>query len=215
MRRLPPAGVLLPLVLAIALMPVVEHLAFASNDDPAARASATCSDYSNQRDAQLKRDTRDADGDGIYCESLPCPCLEPGRAGGGGGGSRKGDDPRGCRLVRRPVRVRFDDDRWPHIADHIRDAQRLRDQRGRLRFRRVFHIDRAGADENRRQSLQGILTRKGFDRDEYPPAVAREGGKGAHVRYVRSGENRSAGSFMGHELEGFCSKQRFQMLAVR
>jgi hypothetical protein len=112
MRRLPPAGVLLPLVLAIALMPVVEHLAFASNDDPAARASATCSDYSNQRDAQLKRDTRDADGDGIYCESLPCPCLEPGRAGGGGGGSRKGDDPRGCRLVRRPVRVRFDDDRW-------------------------------------------------------------------------------------------------------
>ena len=23
-------------------------------------------------------DTRDADGDGIYCEALPCPCLKPG-----------------------------------------------------------------------------------------------------------------------------------------
>jgi hypothetical protein len=42
---------------------------------PTGRASATCSDYSNQRDAQLNKDTRDADGDGIYCESLPCPCL--------------------------------------------------------------------------------------------------------------------------------------------
>jgi hypothetical protein len=43
-----------------------------------AKASRTCSDYSNQREAQLRADTRDPDGDGIYCESLPCPCLKPG-----------------------------------------------------------------------------------------------------------------------------------------
>jgi hypothetical protein len=42
---------------------------------PVARAAATCSDYSNQADAQRAADTRDADGDGIYCEALPCPCL--------------------------------------------------------------------------------------------------------------------------------------------
>jgi endonuclease YncB( thermonuclease family) len=53
---------------------------------PDAQSSATCSDYSNQRQAQLRKDTRDADGDGIYCESLPCPCLRPG--GGGDGGTR-------------------------------------------------------------------------------------------------------------------------------
>ena len=47
------------------------------------------------------------------------------------------------------------------------------------------------------RALQGIPTRSGFDRDEYPPAVAREGGKGAHVRYVRSSENRSAGPTWG------------------
>ena len=48
-------------------------------------AAATCSDYSNQADAQRAMDTRDADGDGVYCESLPCPCLKPGDSGGGGG----------------------------------------------------------------------------------------------------------------------------------
>ena len=45
-------------------------------------AAATCADYSNQADAQRAADTRDADGDGIYCESLPCPCLKPGESGG-------------------------------------------------------------------------------------------------------------------------------------
>ena len=33
---------------------------------------------SNQAAAQHAHNTRDADHDGIYCESLPCPCLKPG-----------------------------------------------------------------------------------------------------------------------------------------
>src|SRR4051812_49086752 len=41
----------------------------------------TCADYPNQAAAQVAHDTRDADGDGIYCESLPCPCLKPGAPG--------------------------------------------------------------------------------------------------------------------------------------
>ena len=41
-------------------------------------SAATCDEYSNQADAQRAKDTRDADGDGIYCEDLPCPCLMPG-----------------------------------------------------------------------------------------------------------------------------------------
>jgi hypothetical protein len=52
---------------------------------PEVEASATCDDYSNQRTAQLRKDTRDQDGDGIDGEDLPCPCLKPGRGGGGGG----------------------------------------------------------------------------------------------------------------------------------
>ena len=51
---------------------------------PATASAATCSDYSNQAQAQRAKDTRDADHDGIYCESLPCPCLKPGRPSAGG-----------------------------------------------------------------------------------------------------------------------------------
>src|SRR3978361_1883966 len=45
---------------------------------PGVATAATCADYPNQAAAQRAADTRDADGDGIYCESLPCPCLKPG-----------------------------------------------------------------------------------------------------------------------------------------
>ena len=47
--------------------------------DVGAKAASTCSDYSTQADAQRAADTRDPDGDGVYCESFPCPCLRPGQ----------------------------------------------------------------------------------------------------------------------------------------
>ena len=52
----------------------------AASSDPVARASAVCADHPNQASAQRAKDTRDADGDGIYCEALSCPCLKPGAA---------------------------------------------------------------------------------------------------------------------------------------
>jgi hypothetical protein len=54
----------------------------------------TCADYPNQAAAQRAADTRDADGDGIYCESLPCPCLRPGKNGSGGSGRGPARRPR-------------------------------------------------------------------------------------------------------------------------
>jgi len=45
---------------------------------PSSASAATCSSYRTQAEAQRAADTRDSDGDGIYCESLPCPCLKPG-----------------------------------------------------------------------------------------------------------------------------------------
>jgi hypothetical protein len=63
--------------LAVAL--VVFAAPSAAIATPPARASATCSDYPNQAAAQRAADTRDPDGDGVYCEDLPCPCLKPGR----------------------------------------------------------------------------------------------------------------------------------------
>jgi len=43
----------------------------AASADPAARALATCSDYDNQAAAQRAADTRDPDGDGVYCVISP------------------------------------------------------------------------------------------------------------------------------------------------
>jgi hypothetical protein len=40
-------------------------------DAPVAHAAATCSDYPNQKAAQEAADTRDGDGDGIYCVISP------------------------------------------------------------------------------------------------------------------------------------------------
>ena len=47
---------------------------------PIAHPAAVCADFANQAAAQRAHNTRDADGDGIFCETLPCPCLKPGAA---------------------------------------------------------------------------------------------------------------------------------------
>jgi hypothetical protein len=45
---------------------------------PSSAQGAVCADLPNQAAAQRAHNTRDDDHDGIYCESLPCPCLKPG-----------------------------------------------------------------------------------------------------------------------------------------
>jgi hypothetical protein len=125
-----------------------------------------------------------------------------------------------CRRRRRPVRIRLSSRRWPHIADHIRDVQRTR------RWPRVWHIDRRGADENREQSIEhweqtrgrrfSEAERRGKDRDEVPPAIAREGGRWrgryADVRLVDSHENRSAGAYLGNRLGSWCNGEQFVLV---
>lgn len=74
--------------LRIVLLPTVLLLGASAGFAPTPAAAATCSDYSNQAEAQRAADTIDADGDGKYCESLPCPCSSA-KGGGGGGGSTK------------------------------------------------------------------------------------------------------------------------------
>jgi hypothetical protein len=80
---------------ALAVALVVAGVATAGAK-PDVHASATCSDYSTQQAAQNAADTRDADGDGIYCEDLPCPCSPEWHAqhGGGGGGSAPSPAPK-------------------------------------------------------------------------------------------------------------------------
>jgi hypothetical protein len=89
-----------------------------------------------------------------------------------------------------------------HILDHAFDARRQGHPR-------VLRIRRYEGPANRRASLRGIPTKRGYDRDEYPPAMSDEGGKGADVRYVLSAENRSAGSVMRFQLAPYCNEQKF------
>ena len=184
---------------------------------PDARMAATCSQYSNQADAQRAKDTRDADGDGVYCESLPCPCAGPGTSAPRRTTTVRRKS-RSCSLPRRVQSVRFSASKYPNILQHTVDARR----KG---WPNTLVLNRPGADARRERLLEDIPTRRGYDRDEYPPAVGRGRPNGdlrslvrgidprgwlADVEYVPSSENRSHGSSLGSKLRRFCNGTRFR-----
>lgn len=59
-------------LLVLALSPVFAAAAFGFSAAPA--SAAVCASYANQQAAQDAKDTLDGDGDGIFCEAIPCPC---------------------------------------------------------------------------------------------------------------------------------------------
>src|SRR5262249_1086176 len=84
----------------------------------------------------------------------------------------------------------------PEAAGHVEAAQ----AKGSAV---VLTIDRTGTKGRRRDSLRGIATAAGKDRDEYPPAMFKEGGLGASVTLIDSSDNRSAGAAMGAALRQY------------
>jgi hypothetical protein len=158
---------------------------------PVARASAVCADFPNQAAAQRAHDTRDADGDGIYCESLPCPCSS----------AKSGGTP-SCKRTSRVLGLVFSARKYPDIRRHTNAAIR----RG---WPRVLTLHRAGAGGRRTIGIESLPTRPGYDRDEYPPALARRHSK-TDVAYVPSHENRSHGAALGDYLRGYCDGTRFK-----
>jgi hypothetical protein len=106
-----------------------------------------------------------------------------------------------------PHIVIIDASRYPESADHIDDAQGGRSYRGDEstayeKFQPgVLTLNRDGAKANRAASLRGVPSAPaGYDRDEYPPAVFKEGGAGASVLNIPRSDNRGAGSSMGNQL---------------
>jgi len=119
-----------------------------------------------------------------------------------------------CVKPRRVQRLVFSKLKYAHIRRHFRAAVR----RG---WPRILVVNRPGADERRDRLLRDIPTKDGFDRDEYPPAVARGKGKGLErgrdptgwkgdVRYVGSSENRSHGASLGGQLRKYCDGTQFR-----
>jgi len=151
----------------------------------------------------------DRDGDGRVCESL----ASRGSGGSGAGSSSARSSSSegvaqttGCERPSRPVVVTYSRREYPHITDHIEDAQRAG-------YPRVMRIKREGADDRRDELLEGIDTREGMDRDEYPPSVGRTAStaSAASVRLLPSSENRSAGAVLGETLSSYCDGVHFRL----
>jgi hypothetical protein len=92
--------------------------------------------------------------------------------------------------------IDFPSDKYPSVADHIKDAI----EKGKPS---TCTIDRKGADQNREESLKNIPSKKGYDRDEFPMAMCKEGGKGADIRYIKPKENRGAGSWFSNKVKKY------------
>jgi len=65
---------------------------------------------------------------------------------------------------------------------------------------RITRVNRVGVAERRQGALAGIPTRRGFDRDEAPPAFLRANNRRVHVSYVIPSDNRGAGAALGAQL---------------
>lgn len=111
---------------------------------------------------------------------------------------------RACQRTGRVVEIGISATRYPRVLAHI-------DAAVRAGWPRVLRIRREGADRRRARLLRGIPTRRGYDRDEWPMAMARSGWR-AHVAYVPSGENRGAGASIGLKLRRWCDGVRFTVV---
>ena len=166
-----------------------------------------CSDYATWSDAYNawvaagKPARADADGDGIPCESLSgAPAAAPASPPSSTQPTPAPAPQGSCLSCKATVRLSLS--RYPGTTRHVRDAIR----KGKPR---LLHIARDRAKANREASTSRYKTKKGFDRDEYPPAMSVEGGAGADVRLVKSKDNKGAGSSMGHQLHAYCNGAAF------
>lgn len=100
-----------------------------------------------------------------------------------------GDEPDTVTLV-------FPADRYPETARHIKEAIDAGESSS-------CTLDRDGAEQNRKESLKGVPTKQGYDRDEWPMAMCAEGGAGADIKYIDPSDNRGAGSWISNQLEQY------------
>ncbi|MEK8129821.1 NucA/NucB deoxyribonuclease domain-containing protein [Paenibacillus filicis] len=103
------------------------------------------------------------------------------------------------------VKLDFPSERYPETGKHIKDAIAA----GKSD---ICTIDRNGAEKNRQESLKGVPVKKGYDRDEWPMAMCREGGRGADIQYISPSDNRGAGSWVSNKLEPYQDGTRVQFI---
>jgi RHS repeat-associated protein len=82
--------------------------------------------------------------------------------------------------------------RFGEAPQHIAEAQNAGHPR-------TLTLDRIATRARSREALRGTRTAPGLDRDEYPPAMFREGGAGASVRTINRHDNRACGAYIGNK----------------
>ncbi len=164
-----------------------------------APVAATCASYADQAQAQRAADTADADGDGVFCESLPCPC-----SAASGRSDRPVAPAAQCVSAPDVVTVAISSTRYPAVLDHIADAVRAG-------WPQVLRLHRTGAEARRTKALAGIPTKPDMDRDEWPMAFARRTWP-ADVAYVPATQNRGAGTSIAVKLRRYCDGVRFRVI---
>jgi RHS repeat-associated protein len=106
--------------------------------------------------------------------------------------------------ARAAAQISISKSRFPESAAHVQDAVRSGQPS-------VLTIDRAGAASRRREAMKGTSPTAGKDRDEYPPAMFSEGGKGASVRAISPSDNRGAGACIGAQCRGLADGAKVEM----
>lgn len=113
--------------------------------------------------------------------------------------------------IGKPHDVLISRSRHPMAAAHIDHAQRQGQPT-------VLHIDRPGAKQRRVESTGSVSRHRKpaphFERDEYPPALVREGGYNANVRYIDRHDNRGAGGALAAQTRHLPNGSRIRILTV-
>jgi hypothetical protein len=113
--------------------------------------------------------------------------------------------------VGKPHDVIISRSRHPQAAAHIEHAQRQGQPT-------VLHIDRRGAAQRRIESTGSVDPQRKpaphYERDEYPPALVREGGHNANVRYIDRHDNRGAGGTLAAQTRRLPDGARIRILTV-
>ena len=105
------------------------------------------------------------------------------------------------------IEIKIVKNKYSESAQHIEDAQKA----GKPS---ILTIDRPNTDNNRRESLRGIEKVPPKQLDEYPPAMFKEGGKGASIRAISAKDNQGMGAMIGNLLRKYPDGTRVKFTIV-
>ncbi len=121
------------------------------------------------------------------------------------GGSAADNAATECEGESEVVDVKLSRKKYPESAQHIEEAIKEGQPD-------TLTIDRRGASSRRKASLQGVNTVPGLDRDEYPPAMSKEGGTGASVKLINPSDNRGSGSSISGKLRNYPNGTKYRII---